>query len=84
MVQTIVLMIATTAIFYFGFLLGYKVANKEEIGKGIKIEKIKEKIPFTEENEKVKEEKAKIHKLNTLLQNINNYKGDDEGQRRIR
>jgi len=84
MLQTIVLMIVTTAIFYFGFILGYKVARKEEINRGIKIEKIKEKIPFTKENKESKEEIAKINELNQLLQNINNYKGDDEGQRRIK
>lgn len=83
MIQTILVMIASTAIFYFGFLLGYKVANKEEI----KVENIKEKIPFTKANRELKEEiykeEAIINKLNTLLHNINIYQGDDEGQRRI-
>ena len=84
MVQTIVLMIVTTTIFYFGFLLGYKVTNKQEIAKEIKVQKIKEKIPFTKENKELKEQEAKMNELNMLLQNINNYKGDDEGQRRIK
>ena len=87
MVQTILVMIATTAIFYFGFLLGYKVANKEEITQEIKVKSIKEKIPFTKANKELKEEidkeEAKINRLNTLLHNINVYQGDDEGQRRI-
>ena len=80
----IVLMIVTVAIFYFGFILGYKVANKEDVVKEVNVKKIKEKIPFTEEYKESKEEQAKINELNQLLQNINNYKGNDEGQRRIR
>ena len=84
MIQTIIVMIVTTAIFYFGFLLGYKVANKTDITPEIKVEKIKEKIPFTRENRDLKEQEAKMNELNMLLQNINNYKGDDEGQRRIK
>lgn len=84
MLQTIVLMIVTTAIFYFGFILGYKVARKETITKQVNVEGIKRKIPFTKENKESKEEDAKINELNQLLQNVNNYKGDDEGQRRIR
>ncbi len=80
----IVLMIVTTAIFYFGFLLGYKVANKKEIHKEVNVKKIKERIPFTEEHKEWKKEEARINELNQLLENVNNYKGDDEGQRRIR
>ncbi|MBR3163581.1 MAG: hypothetical protein IKF17_05740 [Clostridia bacterium] len=80
----IILMIVTATIFYFGFLLGYKVANKEEIQPKINKERIKEKIPFTEEYKEAKEEEARINALNQLLENVNNYKGNDEGQRRIR
>ncbi len=80
----ILLMIVTTAIFYFGFILGYRVANKEEIQPEINMEKIKKRIPFTEEHKELKEEEARINELNQLLENVNNYKGDDEGQRRIR
>ena len=88
MIQTIVVMIVTTAIFYFGFLLGYKVANKKDITQEVSIEKIRGKIPFTKENKKIKEETReeveKINELNNLLQNVNIYTGDDEGQRRIK
>lgn len=80
----IILMIVTTAIFYFGFILGYRVANKEEIHKEINVKKIKEKIPSTEEYKENKEEEKRISELNQLLENVNNYKGNDEGQRRIR
>ena len=80
----IVLMIVTTAIFYFGFILGYRVANKEDIHKEINVKKIKEKIPFTEEYKENKEEENKISELNQLLENVNNHKGNDEGQSRIR
>lgn len=88
MIQTITVMIVATTIFYFGFLLGYKVANKTEIAPEIKVEKIKEKIPFTRENreqkEELREEEMKMNELNNLLKNVNNYVGDDEGQRRIK
>lgn len=80
----IILMIVTTAIFYFGFILGYRVANKEEIHKEINVKKIKGRIPFTEEYKENKEEEKRISELNQLLENVNNYKGNDEGQRRIR
>lgn len=78
--NTILIMIATTAIFFIGIQVGYKLKDDKKIINPPKIEEIKKNIPFTEEYKEEKKSKEDIIKLNKIMSNIDNFNGTKEGQ----
>lgn len=78
--NTILIMIATTAIFFVGIQVGYKLREGEKIVNPPKIEEIKKNIPLTKEYKEEKKNKEEIIKLNKIMNNIDNFNGKKEGQ----
>ena len=78
--NTILIMIATTAIFFIGIQVGHKLREGEKIVNPPKIEEIKKNIPLTKEYKEEKKNKEEIIKLNKIMNNIDNFNGKKEGQ----
>lgn len=78
--NTILIMIATTAIFFIGIQVGCNLKENKKIINVPKIEEIKKNIPFTEEYREEKKSKEDIIKLNKIMSNIDNFNGTGEGQ----
>ena len=78
--NTILIMIATTAIFFIGIQVGCNLKENKKIINVPKIEEIKKNIPFTEEYREEKKSKEDIIKLNKIMSNIDNFNGTEEGQ----
>ena len=78
--NTILIMIASTAIFFIGIQVGYDLKEKTKIIDRPKIEDIKKNIPFTKEYKEDKENKEEITRLNKIMSNLDNFNGTKEGQ----
>ena len=76
--NTILIMIASTAIFFIGIQVGYNLKEKTKIIDRPKIEDIKKNIPFTKEYKEDKENKEEITRLNKIMSNLDNYNGTKE------
>ncbi len=80
MIQIISMLIVMVS-FFLGVIVGNKLHKNEKI----EIPKIdKKKIPFTDEYKQTKEEAERVKKLNTILENINNYDGTSNNQRSVK
>lgn len=83
--NTILIMIATTAIFFIGIVVGYNLKENKKIINIPKKNNIKKIISSTEENKKEDDEKElenqkEIIRLNKIMSNVDNYNGRKEGQ----
>lgn len=78
--NTILIMIASTAIFFIGIQVGCNLKEKTKIIDRPKIEDIKKNIPFTKEYKEDKENKEEITRLNKIMSNLDNFNGTKEGQ----
>lgn len=78
--NTILIMIATTAIFFIGIQVGYNLREGKKIINQPKIEEIKKNIPITKEYKEEKKNKEEIIRLNKIMNNIDNFNGKKEGQ----
>lgn len=78
--NTILIMIATTAIFFIGIQVGYKLKDDKKIINSPKIEEIKKNIPLTKEYKEDKKNKEEIIRLNKIMSNLDNFNGTGEGQ----
>ena len=78
--NTILIMIASTAIFFIGIQDGYNIKEKTKIIDRPKIEDIKKNILFTKEYKEDKENKEEITRLNKIMSNLDNFNGTKEGQ----
>ena len=78
--NTILIMIATTAIFFIGIQVGYNLREGKKIINQPKIEEIKKNIPITKEYKEEKKNKKEIIRLNKIMNNIDNFNGKKEGQ----
>lgn len=78
--NTILIMIATTAIFFIGIQVGYNLREDKKIINLPKIEEIKKNIPITKEYKEEKKNKEEIIRLNKIMNNIDNFNGKKEGQ----
>ena len=78
--NTILIMIATAAIFFIGIQVGCNLKENKKIINAPKIEEIKKNIPFTEEYKEEKKSKEEFIKLNKIMRNLDNFNGTKEGQ----
>ena len=78
--NTILIMIATTAIFFIGIQVGYKLKDDKKIINPPKIEEIKKNIPLTKEYKEDKKNREEIERLNKIMKNLENFNGTEEGQ----
>ena len=78
--NTILIMISTTAIFFIGIQVGYKLKDDKKIINPPKIEEIKKNIPLTKEYKEDKKNKEEIIRLNKIMSNLDNFNGTGEGQ----
>lgn len=78
--NTILIMIATTAIFFIGIQVGSNLKENKKIINPPKIEEIKKNIPLTKEYKEDKKNKEEIIRLNKIMNNIDNFNGKKEGQ----
>lgn len=78
--NTILIMIATTAIFFIGIQVGYNLREDKKIINLPKIEEIKKNIPITKEYKEEKKNKEEIIRLNKIMNNIDTFNGKKEGQ----
>lgn len=62
------------------FLIGVKTAQKAQKGEEIKLPSINP-IEIAKEHREAKEAQIEQERYNTMLENINNYKGDATGQK---
>lgn len=78
--DTILIMIATTAIFFMGIQVGYNLrGDNKNIPKVQQEEKIPNNDIDTEETtEQIKKEE--IERLNKIMKNLENFNGSEEGQ----
>ena len=78
--NTILIMIATTAIFFIGIQVGSNLKENKKIINPPKIEEIKKNIPLTKEYKEDKKNKEEIIRLNKIMSNLDNFNGTGEGQ----
>ncbi len=81
--NTILIMIATTAIFFIGIQVGYNLKEGKKIIDSPEIQKEEEKMPNNEINTEETTEQInneEIERLNKIMKNLENFNGTDEGQ----
>lgn len=81
--NTILIMIATTAIFFIGIQVGYNLRTDKKATNTPKIQKEEEKMPNNEINtEETTEQnnREEIERLNKIMSNLDNFNGTGEGQ----
>lgn len=81
--NTILIMIATTAIFFIGIQVGYNLRIDKKTTNTPKIQNEEEKMPNNEINTEETTEQIKneeIERLNKIMKNLENFNGTDEGQ----
>ena len=81
--NTILIMIATTAIFFIGIQVGYNLKEGKKIIDSPEIQKEEEKkqsdMEPTEETTE-QNNKEEIERLNKIMRNLENFNGTKEGQ----
>nr|DAD84143.1 MAG TPA: hypothetical protein [Podoviridae sp. ctoqT5] len=76
----LILAVMTPILSVFCFIKGYNIGAKETGKPEIKVETPKQKIERAKENKKAAENRRR---LNTLLENIENYDGSSKGQKEL-
>lgn len=76
----LILAVMTPILSVFCFIKGYNIGAKETGKPEIKVETPKQKIERAKENKKAAENRSR---LNTLLENIENYDGSSKGQKEL-
>lgn len=77
-ITILILAVLTPILSVFCFIKGYNIGARETNKPEIKIETPKQKIEKAKENKKAAENRKR---LNTLLENIENYDGSSKGQK---
>lgn len=81
--NTILIMIATTAIFFIGIQVGYNLKEGKKIINSPEIQKEEEKkqsdMESTEETTE-QNNREEIERLNKIMRNLDNFNGTEEGQ----
>ena len=81
--DTILVMIATTAIFFIGIKVGYKLKEDKKIIDSPEVQKEEENkqsnIASTEETTE-QNNREEIERLNKIMKNLENFNGTEEGQ----
>lgn len=77
-ITILILAVLTPILSVFCFIKGYNIGARETHKPEIKIETPKQKIERAKENKKAAENRKR---LNTLLENIENYDGSSKGQK---
>lgn len=80
--ETVLLVLLIGGMNLLAFLIGARTAQKADKGEEIKLPNINPKQiykEYKEDKEAIKEQE----RLNTILENIDNYKGDGIGQKDI-
>lgn len=81
--NTILIMIATTAIFFIGIQVGYNLKEGKKIIDSPEIQKEEEKkqsdMESTEETTE-QNNREEIERLNKIMRNLDNFNGTEEGQ----
>ena len=75
-----VLAVLTPILSVFCFIKGYNIGARETNKPEIKLETPMQKIERAKENKKAAEKRSR---LNTLLENIENYDGSSKGQKEL-
>lgn len=81
--NTVLIMIATTAIFFIGIQVGYNLKEGKKIIDSPEIQKEEEKkqsdMESTEETTE-QNNREEIERLNKIMSNLDNFNGTGEGQ----
>jgi hypothetical protein len=80
--ETIILVVLMGGMNLLAFLIGAKTAQKVDKGEEIKLPSINPMEAYKEHREKTETNKEQ-ERLNTMLDNINNYDGTGLGQKDI-
>ena len=80
--ETVLLMLLMGVSNLLAFLIGAKTAQKAHRGDEIKLPNINPMKAYQEHRESA-EAKKEQERINTMLENIDNYKGDSIGQKDI-
>lgn len=80
-IVSIVAMALIIVAFFVGIVIGNKLSRHEKIE--IPIPKA-ENIPLTKKHKELKQSTAELEKLNTILNNIDNYNGTAQGQKGVK
>lgn len=76
----LILAVLTPILSVFCFIKGYNIGARETNKPEIKLETPMQKIERAKENKKAAEKRSR---LNTLLENIENYDGSSKGQKEL-
>lgn len=79
-ITIMILAVMTPILSVFCFIKGYNIGARETRKPEIKVETPKQKIERAKENKKAAENRSR---LNTLLENIENYDGSSKGQKEL-
>lgn len=82
LISMIILITLTGVLMILAFIVGVSTAQKAQRGEDVKLPNINPVETYREHKEQVEISKEQ-ERLNTMLENINNYKGDGLGQRDI-
>lgn len=80
--ETVILVVLVGVMNLLAFLIGAKTAQKLDRGEKIELPSINPMQTYREHREKVEASKEQ-ERLNTMLENINNYDGSSTGQKDI-
>lgn len=79
-ITIMILAVLTPILSVFCFINGYNIGARETRKPEIKLETPMQKIERAKENKKAAEKRSR---LNTLLENIENYDGSSKGQKEL-
>jgi hypothetical protein len=79
-ITILILAVLTPILSVFCFIKGYNIGARETNKPEIKLETPMQKIERAKENKKAAEKRSR---LNTLLENIENYDGSSKGQKEL-
>lgn len=79
-ITILILSVLTPILSVFCFIKGYNIGARETNKPEIKLETPMQKIERAKENKKAAEKRSR---LNTLLENIENYDGSSKGQKEL-
>lgn len=79
-ITILILAVLTPILSVFCFIKGYNIGARETRKPEIKLETPIQKIERAKENKKAAEKRSR---LNTLLENIENYDGSSKGQKEL-
>jgi hypothetical protein len=79
-ITILILAVLTPILSVFCFIKGYNIGARETRKPEIKLETPMQKIERAKENKKAAEKRSR---LNTLLENIENYDGSSKGQKEL-